>query len=325
MAAHAKRLLGLTLAVAALTSLISLTGISQSQAAADDVKADPKQQVITISPTLQKLSLGPGLIEAKAYVEVTNSTNYRYTANIQLVDFKTLDQTGALSLGQVGVPLWKYGLASWMKASSNVISLSPGASTKVEVTIENRADLTPGGHYGAVVLARDSSDQTSVGNNKVAFNQNLVSLLFIKKLGGEKYGLELDSLKIDQKRDLPESIATSFRSTGNVYVIPRGYIEVTDPNGKVVQKGVINPNSSIILQGSSTKLITLLTPIANSNVSGKYKITAYYRYEGQKDYSTKSIYFDRSNSNAKPIAIGLITVVIALILTYKLVQRRRKK
>ena len=299
--------------------LIALTGLLVAHAAADS-----PQSIITVSPTVQRLTLGPGLVQATTNVQVANHTDHRLTATVQLVDFKTLNENGGLTLGQVGVPLWKFGLASWMQVSSNKVSLAPGESTKLVVTIQNREDLTPGGHYGAVVINADSPSASGTASNQVSFSQNLVSLLFVKKLGGEVYGLQLRSLTAEQGHELPQSVTTDFASTGNVYVIPRGYIEVTDPHGKLIQKGIINQESNMIIQDTHEKLITLLQPVAHSSAGGRYKITAHYRYDGQAGYSTKTLYFTRSSDLTSKLKVIVLTGAGALLLVY-LVRRWRPK
>ena len=297
--------------------------LSTAQVAADTLSAPQKDQ-ITISPPLQKLTLGPGLLEAKTYIQVTNTTGHTYTATAKLVDFKSLNETGGLTLGQVGVPLWDYGLANWMRVNNTTFSLVPGQTTKLEITIQNRDDLTPGGHYGAVVITGISPDKAATASNQIDFSQNLVSLLFVKKLGGEKYGLTLSSLSIDRGHELPQSVSTTFRSTGNVYVIPRGYIEVKDPHGKLVQKGIINQDSAIIMQGVSQKLITLMQPVADSSANGRFQAIAHYRYEGQTDYSTQTLYFNKGGWLPNTSTIIITTGVILSLLMY-LIQRKRHR
>jgi hypothetical protein len=279
---------------------------------------------ITISPPIQKLTLGPGLSEANTYIDVTNTTDHAFTASIVLVDFKSLSENGGLTLGQVNVPLWKYGLANWMQITGDPrLSLAPGETRRVAVTIQNRDDLIPGGHYGAVIFAGDSKGTTSLDENQIGFSQNLASLLFVKKLGGEKYGLTVSSVTIDRKHELPESVSIDFHSTGNVYVIPRGYIEVIDSRGTLVERGTINESSIIIMQGNSQHFITLLRPTAESNANGQFKLVVHYRYAGQADYQTQTIMFTRGQGSPVGLIAGLVTGIGALVLASRIVVRRR--
>ncbi len=279
---------------------------------------------ITISPPLKEVVISSGLITANTDVGISNNTDQTLNATIKVVDFKALDEFGGVSLGQVGAPVSKYGLANWMTLPrGNSLILTKGQSTDIKIDIDNRADLTPGGHYGAVVVT--ASSPNSPTGNKINFKQELVSLLFLKKLGGEHYGLELKSIINSAGSSIPTSVATRFRSTGNVHVVPRGYVNVTDPAGKLVAKGIINTESTIILPGSERQLTTLLQPVADSSRAGKYKLTAYYRYDGRAQFSSKSIYFNHGKWSPRHAAILLgALLAIATAISWYLKHRSSK-
>jgi type 1 fimbria pilin len=286
--------------------------------------SDSATRGITMSPPVAKLTLGSGLIEANQRVTLTNNTSQTFKATLKLVDFKSLNENGGLTLGQVGVPLWQYGLANWMTLpGGNTLSLAPGQTENVEVLIHNRSDLTPGGHYGALVITGQSG--SGQGSNSVSFSQNLVSLMFVKKLGGEQYGLKLESFTLEKGIDLPQSASLRFKSTGNVYVIPRGYIEVTDSKGKLVQKGIINQDSTLIMQGNTQKLISLLQPVADSPETGRYKATAYYRYDGQAGYQTATVTFERGGWSLQRLMRFVVPGVIILAAAYDYRRHRRHR
>src|SRR5487761_1708583 len=105
---------------------------------------------IKVSPPLKDITFGPGLLQANTTVSLTNNTEYSYKASIKLVDFKSLNENGGVSLEQAGS---KYGLANWMSLDgSNDISIGSGQTVNLKIIIDNRNDLSPGGHYGAVLI-----------------------------------------------------------------------------------------------------------------------------------------------------------------------------
>lgn len=263
---------------------------------------------LTISPSLKEITLSSGLLQAKTTVTLTNKTGRDLTGNIRLVDFAALNEAGGVSFGEAGIPLSKYGLANWMVLpGGNKVTLPNGQATTIILNVDNRTDLTPGGHYGALVVSTNNPD-AAPSANKVGFKQELVSLLFVKKLGGEKYGLELESLSTGEKNTSPNSVQLRFKSTGNVQVTPRGYVTVTDPGGKIISKGIINPDSTLVLPESSRTFTTLMQSTGSSSKNGKYTITAYYRYDEQSQFRTKSIYVNRN-----PLLLETVFVVIALV------------
>ena len=266
---------------------------------------------ITLSPPLKDITLGPGLLEAVTDVSLTNNTSQQVRAQLKLVDLKALGEFGGTSLGQAGLPD-TYDLANWMSLpGGDTVVLPANQTVKLSVRISNRADLTPGGHYGAVIVTTDSGGTVS---SNVNINQQLVSLVFVKKLGGEKYGLELKTILSDQSKNrLPQVVKLDFGSTGNVHVIPRGYIEVTDPKNKLVAKGIINQDSSLILPGKTRQFATNLQPISDSNAPGQYKITVHYRYDEQQDFQTQSVYFMRNGADIWKIVSAGSAVLSVLV------------
>ena len=197
------------------------------------------QHGITISPVQKEIIISSGLVEATTNVELTNRTGKNLVGTIRLVDFKTLNETSGLLFSQAGVPTDRYGLANWMTLPyGEVINVLDGQTSTIPVHISNRADLSPGGHYGAVVVTLGTAKQT--GSTQASFKEELVSLLLVNKRGGETYGLQLQSFSTNTKTNIPITVNLKFRATGNVHVIPRGYIEVADPKGKIVAKGIIN-------------------------------------------------------------------------------------
>jgi hypothetical protein len=277
---------------------------------------------LTVSPPLKEITLGPGLIETATDVTIQNNTNQSVRAHLQLVDLKSLGIYGGTTLDKAGLTD-KYDLANWMSLpGGDTVVIASGQTVKVKVNITNRSDLAPGGHYGAVVITSSAAD--SGIKSDVNISQQLVSLMFIKKLGGEVYGLQLEPISY-KGSSMPDQITTRFKSTGNVHVVPRGFIEVTDPSGKVVSKGILNPDSNIILPGSTRQLVTLMQSVSAANKPGRYKVTVYYRYDGQKDFMSESTYFTHGNILVQ-IMIGIALVAaVATAVTFGLLRVKRKR
>lgn len=275
---------------------------------------------ITISPVQKELVVSSGLVEATTNVVVTNNTGKNLVGSIRLVDFKTLNETGGLLFSQAGVPSEKYGLANWMTLpNGEVINVLNGQSATIPVHITNRADLAPGGHYGAVIVTLGTAGQTE--GSRTAFKQELVSLILVKKLGGEDYGLLLDSMKVDRGTDVPSAVTLKFSAGGNTHVTPRGYVTVADSRGKVISKGTINAESTALLPGTSRQMITLVNRISETRAPGRLKVTAYFRNDEQKDFTQHSIYINSFNWQMVVLGALLLTGVVALLAWFI---RRRK-
>ena len=303
--------------VAAIIGLSTLPAAAQQSASTGQITDG-----ITVSPAFKELSLGSGLIEANSKVVLTNHTKLNFVAKLRAVDFSELNDAGGISFGQAGQQLSKYGLAKWMELpGGDQIGLPAGQDVTVPVNIRNLSDMAPVGHYGALVVTVSPPD--TGGSNRISFRQEVVSLFFVKKLGGEHYGLKLEKLTPDEKSAVPASVSLRFRSTGNVHVVPRGYVTVTDPAGKLVAKGIINPESTMVLPGNSRSFEALLTPLGNTSQAGRYKLTAYYRHDGQTGYDQQSVYFTKWSLSWLLLLGFVITGVIALIL-FRQIRRQRR-
>lgn len=279
---------------------------------------------LTLSPPLKDITLGPGLLETTTEVALTNNTAQAVQTQLKLVDLKALGDFGGTSLDKAGLPD-AYNLANWMSLpGGDRVTIPANQTVRIKVMITNRSDLAPGGHYGAVVVTADS---VATPKSNVSISQQLVSLVFVKKLGGEKYGLRLKEMLVDQVRgSMPQSVRLNFASTGNVHVTPRGYIEVTDPKGKLVAKGIINSDSSLVLPGVSRQLTTAMQPVNNSSATGQYKITAHYRYDGEEDFQVQSVYFTRSGfPQSFLLAAGALVGGVLILATFFLVRKIIRK
>ena len=310
--------------------LIVCTALGAHAAAAVTTSASvpsAAQTGITITPSQKELVVSSGLVTATTQIQVTNRTGKDLNAVVGLVDLKSLDESRGVSLSKPGVASSKYGLANWMSLpNGNRLALPNGKPVTFTVEVSNRADLSPGGHYGAAIISFGGNDGAgTIG--ATTFSQELVSLLLVTKLGGEDYGLQLRSLHAAPAFNgtSPTLATTSFNNIGNVHVVPRGYITLTNRQGRVLAKGIINPESRLILPGSSKTVQTSLqsfAPIA----SGRYMLTAHYRYEGQKDYQTVSV----TITHVTPLLIGgtlaIITgVTVLLVLLYRLRTKLKNK
>lgn len=276
---------------------------------------------LTVSPPLKEITLGPGLISTNFDVTLKNTTGVAVLASYKLVDLKSLGQYGGNTLDKAGLPD-SYDLTSWMSLThSDKQRVANGETATIQVKIDNRSDLSPGGHYGAVIITTTPEDGKS---DSISLNQQIISLVFVKKLGGEIYGLSLEPLKPRDSSKIPDSVELVFKSTGNVHVTPRGFVEVTDPSGKLIAKGIINSDSSIVLPGASRKFVTIMQPVSSATDRGEYKITVRYRYEGEDKFSTQTITFNRGYS-PKNMFFVAIPVAVVTIGTAFLWKTRRKQ
>jgi hypothetical protein len=260
--------------------LISLGGAKESRAESPD-----KFRGFTISPLFQEIIIDKDQKDSLFTLDVTNTTDAPQVLRISVLDFGTLNETGGVAfLGSSQD--FKYSLASWISLEKDAIVLNPGESQRVNGTIENKESLSPGGHYGAVFFKSEDKNISEDNASSVAFDPSFASLLFVRKIGGEIYGLNLKSQDNNAKLlKLPSKINLRFQNTGNVHVSPRGIVSLTDPLGREVRKGIINLDSSIILPEAFRVYPISIKPIANSFLPGIYTLAVYYRFDGKEEFA----------------------------------------
>jgi hypothetical protein len=242
---------------------------------------------LSVGPAFQEVVLGEGDLERAFSMKVSNTTGSVVALRLSVVDFGTLDESGGVAfLGAQDGFTDAYGLASWMRLESDALALGPGESQAVRVTVENRESLSPGGHYGAVVFHTEKTgdEPASRAGATVAMDQAFSSLVFVRKTGGETYGLELKEAEASPGLfRLPAKVRLRFRNQGNVHAVPRGLVTVTDPSGRIVRRGEINPESSVILPETFRSYAVALRPVEAAFLPGTYELKVRYRHDGGEE------------------------------------------
>lgn len=241
---------------------------------------------IEVSPPLANIVISGGA-ETPFAVSVKNHSDAAITLYLSAVDFKSLNETGGAAFLDTRDPAAKYGLSGWMRLDQKSLDLPAGQSAKVTGAIINREDLAPGGHYGAVLF---SLNPPLEGRTQIGLRQVASSLIFALKTGGEKYGLRLDSLPGLPRWALgpPAKVRLRFQNTGNVHTAPRGLVTITDPAGRIVSKGTINVDSSLVLPDSYRQLAVGMQRIRPAAAIGNYQVLVQYRPDNSDKIATYS-------------------------------------
>lgn len=255
---------------------------------------------LSVAPMFQEVVVNDER-EVQAEVTLTNTTGVTTSFRLSVYDFGNLDESGgAAFLGAKGDLGSNYALAQWMQLDRDMISLTPGESATIQVTIRNDDTLAPGGHYGAVVF-QSAEDPERGAPNTIAINHMVASLLFVKKIGGANPQLALIEEKETKYFFRPPEIELRFRNEGNVHVVPRGMIELRDPTDRLVAKGIINEATSLVLPETERVFPVNLFSVGRAWLPGWYTLDTSYRFDGEEQFtvSTKRLFF------FPPLTLGL--------------------
>jgi hypothetical protein len=213
----------------------------------------------------------------------------------------------------------KYALASWISLEKEAVIVESGKTEKIKVTILNKDSLAPGGHYGAVLATVRSS--TGGNQDTVGINQSRASLIYAQKQGGEIPDLKFNSLEFNKNIFyFPKTVKLRFENSGNVHVVPRGKVEITNNQGEISAQGIINTDSGKVLPESFRVLTVPVNRIKHWNWPGIYSLEVSYRYDGLESFSsvkTTIIYVGYEGAVIVLVLSGVTAAAVALIFRRK--------
>lgn len=289
------RLLLVTTAVLALFGLVF--GFNKVQAATNGG--------ITVSPAYQDVTLSPNQVSASQEFFITNNEALPLTFDLATVDMGALnDSGGVVFTGLTADYESKYGLAKWINLKQATVTIAARSTQKIDFDIVVDDSFGPGGHYGAIV-AKPVFD-ISPSQNQIQLSPRIASLLLVKKVGGEVLDLTATNPTIKSRYwKLPDVIKLSFHNKGNVHLVPRGLVIISDSAGHEVGRGVINPESSYTLPEISRNYSVKINYSKIILWPGKYLLKTAYRFDGSDQLKVQI-------SNITLLNLPLIASIIIL-------------
>jgi len=280
-------------------------------------RAQAPQKGITVSPSIVHIDLGTDPSEYE--LTYVNTTNAEINLLLNVQDFTELEESYKISfLEGKDASNYKYSLSSWISFENKTIQLSPNEKKSVKIFIDKNR-ITKGGHY-ASILAEIVQPEVK---NQINVKAILSSLLFVRASTGK----EIEEGRISSFKplrdgiDYPDSYILRFENNGNVHVIPYGLIQIFDPLGNLVAKGILNEDSLDALPESIRRYDTKITTYQKVLLPGIYtaKIDIHFGKTNQK-LTTTVKFFSQGMFNFVKIGLGLIIIIMLLF-----VYRRRLK
>ncbi|MBU6389086.1 hypothetical protein KGQ71_01075 [Patescibacteria group bacterium] len=268
---------------------------------------------LTVAPYLQDLTLPKNSEPLETTIQITNTTAYPQSLEVTAVDLSTLNNSGGIPL--LGANLAnlqaRYRLSPWLTVSPDTFTVAPAASQSVQITVRNDPAIPAGGHYGAILFHDLSARDAQKGVTTV--EPIVTALLFVSKTDGAQYGLNLDSWDLPLVWDrLPASTTLLFRNTGTVHLVPRGVVQILDPFGREVGRGIVDQDSLFLFPGVSRTYPVSIRSLALPLVPGRYTVTASYRYDGKAGFVTVKQTFWLT----PPIFLLFVAVLILVLLGF---------
>lgn len=278
----------------------------------------PAPKGITVIPSIMTVDLAK---DAPEYdLKYINNTNSDITLVLSVQNFSEIDEGYKINfLEEKDASNYKYSLSSWISFSNKNLELTPGEEKTVKVFIDKER-MTQGGHY-ASILARVNQPNSK---EKINVNPVLSSLLFVRAdTGNEVESGKISSFTPERKlSDFPQSFILRFQNSGNVFVVPHGKIEITDPRGKIVSKGIFNEGSLNALPESIRSYSVKTNPNSKLLLPGIYTARADLHFGESNQKLTQEIkFFSWGSFNF--IKIGVVIFIILIGIYF--IRRKRGK
>lgn len=212
---------------------------------------NPAETYVTITPAFQELNLLEGEAGVQTQITLKNNTPDQAIFNLRVIEIDQVDEQGQISL--TNKPLdTAQNTPPYVQLSSPQIQIPAGSEQAVVLTIVNQNDLSPGGHYLAVIAT-----QPPQPGIVPAINLGISSFLIVRKQGGERFHLALRSPDLFKKLwhgQIPDQIDLTFENQGNIHLRPQGQVLVKDILGRAIWEGTVNENSNYVWPGSQRTL-----------------------------------------------------------------------
>ncbi len=262
---------------------------------------------ITVSPANITISVSNKNPNSEEVVSIRNNfdTTIRLNAGMYGVDI----QDGRLT--PTSEPSKE--LSDVVTLSQTDITLQPKQSINIKMLVRNNDKLSPGGHYGSLLIKQVTDSQKSIGLQPAI---NVIT--YVVKEDGAIRKLELKDPQLPKIMfRLPDSTSLTLANKGNIAVIPRAVISFVNGN-KVYAKTVINEGSLPIFPENELSFKGDFQKTQQSWLPGIYMYLAQYRYNGDPQ---QSVFSKKILVVPYQFIIFTVTVLVVIYLCRKRIKK----
>ncbi len=211
-----------------------------------------KANALTFTPVRMEINGNPGqvLSEEMTLINERPTTETYYSS---YMNFEAQGETGTPNFVEA-----HDDLGTWMKAQPS-ITLAPGQSKIVPITITIPKDADAGGHFAAVFWGTTPNTPAGGGQVTIGAKSGILILLRVNGAVNENGGVLEFSTKNKQSffTSLPVTFYYRFQNSGNDRIKPAGSIKMQNIIGLTSAKISGNPVEGNILPKSVRKFETV--------------------------------------------------------------------
>jgi hypothetical protein len=272
---------------------------------------------LSITPPLFQLTALPGDVW-QSNVKVVNANPYPMTVFAHVVDF---DAEGEVGQGKF-VPIIKNDgdhttLAEWIEVSEGPYVIPAEQTQDIPFFVDIPDTASPGGHYAALMVSTHAPEDSEHGS-AINTSQSVTSLFFVRINGDIQEEGVIREFRVTKKLlERPETeFIVRFQNKGNVHLLPRGDIRITNMWG--AERGIIPINHQThfgnVLPQSIREFTFGWKSEFNITDIGRYKAIVTLSYgEDEIKNVTSTSYFWVIPIKATLITIAVLGVCITLI------------
>jgi hypothetical protein len=193
-------------------------------------------QALTVQPATVEIQVDPGKGDVKN-LKLTNDAGITETYVVTIQKFVPSGVSGQ----QEFLPLSDTkGLPEWMYVDKPSMTLRPGESSNLQVSLRVPPSVAPGGYYAALFLSK-----VPAPGEPMAMLPRVGVLFFVRVNGDVQEHLTLDSVSVDKASYdfLPVGFRVSITNDGMVHETPVGTVTIKNFLGQEVATFPANPDA----------------------------------------------------------------------------------
>lgn len=221
---------------------------------------------ISVNPAYIDVEVQDPAEKKEFEITYTNKGDELVELEIFSIDFRQTDERGVIGFLGEESDTYEYRLSSFLTFETNSLQLEPGETKSLTAIVSNRQDLSPGGHYAAIIGRLVSNESTSSATT-TKVSPAVSSLVYLVKKGGERYNLSLKEIDwpiYPVVFSIPSTLVLTFQNEGNVHLTPFGTISLKDMFGREVYKGSLNNSSFKVLPSSRRFIPAYITSLTTN-------------------------------------------------------------
>jgi hypothetical protein len=205
-----------------------------------------------VSPAIIELSGARGST-VRSEVSVKNTGSSDQTYYLETIKFAARGDSGSPQF--ISPTVDRSGLPEWMTLAQTHVTVKALGQATVPFTVAVPSDAQSGSENAAIVISDAPFDAVATDGTGIQASTAVLVFFTVTGATNAKAAL-LDFLPADGRSWEPtasDAFAFRVQNQGNVYLVPKGKVVVTDIFGRVVAQGDANPSGSRVLPGTTRR------------------------------------------------------------------------